>query len=348
MAEGASTNGTLLEVRDLHTYFFSREGTLKAVDGVGFSLSPRTVLGVVGESGCGKSVTSQSILRIVPKNGRIVAGQILLHRNGGGETVDLASLEATGPEIRRIRGKEISMVFQEPMTSFSPVYTVGSQITEVIRLHQRTTRQEARQGGIEILDLVGMPDPSRNIDAYPFELSGGMRQRAMIAMALSCRPKLLIADEPTSALDVTVQAQILELLRRLEDELGMAVMLITHDLGVVAEMAQNLLIMYLGRSVEYGTARQVFHEPKHPYTRGLLKSIPKLGKRAKEELKPISGTVPSLHHLPRGCPFHPRCPDMMPGVCDAKVPGVTEVDTGHVVRCFLYSDVVEEQSVAVG
>jgi oligopeptide/dipeptide ABC transporter ATP-binding protein len=333
MAEGASTNGTLLEVRDLHTYFFSREGTLKAVDGVGFSLSPRTVLGVVGESGCGKSVTSQSILRIVPKNGRIVAGQILLHRNGGGETVDLASLEATGPEIRRIRGKEISMVFQEPMTSFSPVYTVGSQITEVIRLHQRTTRQEARQGGIEILDLVGMPDPSRNIDAYPFELSGGMRQRAMIAMALSCRPKLLIADEPTSALDVTVQAQILELLRRLEDELGMAVMLITHDLGVICEMTERVIVMYAGSVVETASTDELIEHPLHPYTRALLRSVPSIDRE--DTLESIPGTVPRLTELPRGCPFVTRCSERF-GRCHEENPELLAHSPSHQVRCWLY------------
>ena len=325
----------LLDVRDLETHFISREGTLRAVDGVSFKVKKGRVLGIVGESGCGKSVTSQSILRIVPKNGVIAGGSMLLHRDSG--DVDLATLDPRGAEIREIRGKEIAMVFQEPMTSFSPVYSVGNQIMEVIRLHQKLSKTEAAAEAVEMLRRVGMPNPETLLNAYPFELSGGMRQRAMIAMALSCRPRLLIADEPTSALDVTVQAQILELLQSLMRELDMATMLITHDLGVVAELSHDLLIMYLGKSVEYGSVRDVFHDPKHPYTVGLLSSIPKLGVSSSgTELTPIQGSVPSLYEIPPGCPFHPRCPRFMKGICDVGSPPLVEVAPGHEVKCFLY------------
>jgi peptide/nickel transport system ATP-binding protein len=324
----------LLEVKDLRTYFHSREGVLRAVDGVSFSLKRGRVLGIVGESGCGKSVTSQSILRIVPKNGKIESGSITIHLDGG--PVDLAGLDPRGPEIRRIRGKEISMVFQEPMTSFSPVYTVGNQIMEVLRLHRKLSKEGAAAEAVEMLRKVGMPNPETLLHSYPFELSGGMRQRAMIAMALACRPRLLIADEPTSALDVTVQAQILELLQKLMGEFDMAVMLITHDLGVVAEMSHDILIMYLGQSVEYGSVKDVFHDPKHPYTVGLLNSIPKLGRAAGSDLTPIQGNVPNLYEIPPGCPFNPRCPRFMKGVCDAGDPPLVTVAPGHEVKCFLY------------
>jgi peptide/nickel transport system ATP-binding protein len=324
----------LLEVKDLQTCFFSREGKLRAVDGVSFVVRSGEVLGIIGESGCGKSVTAQSILRIVPSNGRIVGGQILFRRNG--DRIDLARLDPKGREIRSIRGKEISMVFQEPMTSFHPVYTIGNQIMEVIRLHQHCSKTEARKRAIEILAKVEMPNPSQQIDAYPFNLSGGMRQRAMIAMALACRPKLLIADEPTSAVDVTIQAQILRHLIHLQTEFGMSVMMITHDLGVVAETAHYLMIMYLGENVEYGPIEALFSDAKHPYTQGLLASVPRLGKRAKQELKPITGSVPSLYERPEGCPFHPRCPSFMPGVCDMEVPAVVALGAGRQVRCFLY------------
>ena len=325
----------LLEVRDLKTHFFSREGTLKAVDGVSFDVRRGKVLGIVGESGCGKSVTSQSVLRIVPKNGRIVGGSIQLHLPEG--TVELTGLDAKGKEIRAIRGKQISMVFQEPMTSFSPVYSVGNQIMEALRLHQNLDKVGARAEAVNLLEKVGLPNADTLVDSYPFELSGGMRQRAMIAMALSCRPSLLIADEPTSALDVTVQAQILELLRSLMAEFNMAVMLITHDLGVVADLSDDILIMYLGKTVEVGDVRTIFHHPKHPYTQGLLNSVPKLGE-PDEELVPIAGSVPSLYELPPGCSFHPRCPHFMAGVCDAEEPPTIEPDPGHLVKCFLYKD----------
>ncbi len=333
----ASNGEVLLEVKNLETHFVSREGTLRAVDGVSFNVKRGRVLGIVGESGCGKSVTSQSILRIVPKNGIIAGGSMVLHLDSG--PVDLATLDPRGPEIRAIRGKEIAMVFQEPMTSFSPVYSVGNQIMEVVRLHQKLSKADAETEAVAMLRRVGMPNPETLLNSYPFELSGGMRQRAMIAMALSCRPRLLIADEPTSALDVTVQAQILELLQHLMAELRMATILITHDLGVVAELAHDILIMYLGKSVEYGSVRDVFYDPKHPYTVGLLSSIPKLGvSSAGTELTPIQGSVPSLYEIPPGCPFHPRCPRFMKGTCDAGEPPPVAVAPGHEVRCFLYGD----------
>ena len=323
----------LLEVQNLKTYFYSREGTLRAVDGVSFTLDRGKVLGIVGESGCGKSVTSQSVLRIVPKNGEIVEGKILLHLDD--RVVDMATLDAKGQAVLRIRGKEIAMVFQEPMTSFSPVYSVGNQIMETLRLHQSMDKAQARAEAVRLLSIVGMPNPDTMVNAYPFELSGGMRQRAMIAMALSCRPRLLIADEPTSALDVTVQAQILELLRELMGQFNMSVMLITHDLGIVAELSDDILIMYLGKNMEVGDVRTIFHSPKHPYTQGLLASVPKLGER-EEQLVPISGSVPSLYELPRGCSFHPRCPHFMAGLCDVEEPQMYEPEPGHRVKCFLY------------
>ncbi len=328
---------TLLDVRNLKTYFYSLEGTLRAVNGVSFSLADGETLGIVGESGCGKSVTSQSILRIVPKNGRIVEGEILFRRTNG-VYLDLATLDPRGKEIRDIRGKDISMVFQEPMTAFSPVYTVGNQIIETIRLHQDVSSAEARSRAIELLRSVEMPKAEQQIDSYSFNLSGGMRQRAMIAMALACSPKLLIADEPTSALDVTIQAQILDLLRNLQERFGMAIMMISHDLGVVAQIAENVLIMYLGDGMEYAPVRALFNNPKHPYTVGLLRSIPKLDPREEEDLVPISGAVPSLHDRPVGCPFHPRCPEFIPDVCDLAEAPTVQVEPGHYVKCHLFGE----------
>ena len=275
MEKKLQNNNLLLEVKDLRTYFFSREGTVRAVDGVSFNIKRGGTLGIAGESGCGKSVTAQSILRIVPKNGRIIGGNILFHLNNK-ESMDLVKLNPRGKKIRNIRGKEISMIFQEPMTSFSPVYTIGNQIMEVIMLHQDLPRRDAKDKAIELLKKVEMPKPSQMIDAYPFNLSGGMRQRAMVAMALSCQPSLLIADEPTTAVDVTIQALVLELVGELQEELNMALIIITHDLAVIAELADKVLIMYLGKGVEYTSADELFYSPKHPYSRGLLASIPKL------------------------------------------------------------------------
>jgi len=323
----------ILIVKNLRTHFFSREGILKAVDGLEFDLKSGEILGIVGESGCGKSVTAQSILRIVPKNGQTIDGKILYKLND--RYVDLVKMGEESKEIRGIRGKEISIIFQEPMTSFSPVHTIGNQITETILLHQNVTKKQARNEAISILDRVGMPNPAGSIDEYPFNLSGGMRQRAMIAMALSCRPKILIADEPTTAVDVTIQAQVLKLIREIQGELGMAVIMITHDLGVIAEIADSVLVMYLGKQIESGPVDGIFHAPRHPYTQGLLNSIPRLS-RGRQEIKPIEGVVPSPYELPTGCKFHPRCPKFLLGICDVAEPDVTIVSDQHRVSCFLY------------
>lgn len=329
------TGDTLLSVRNLQTWFFSREGEVRAVDGVSFEVTQGEILGIAGESGCGKSVTSQSILRIVPDNGRIVGGRILFRSDGSGATLDLAAEEADGALIRSIRGKEIAMVFQEPMTSFSPVHTIGNQIIETVRIHQQVTEQQARAQALEMLRRVGMPSPAQNIDQYTFNLSGGMRQRAMVAMALACQPKLLIADEPTTAVDVTIQAQMLELMREIQAELGMAIIMITHDLGVIAEMCDRVMIMYLGKEVEYGAVEDIFHRPQHPYTRGLLASIPKM-EPGRVEIDPIEGVVPSPYAMPAGCKFHPRCRDLIAGVCERRDPPLTDIAPGHAVSCFLY------------
>ncbi len=338
----ADLRPTLLSVRDLKTYFSQDEGTVKAVDGVSFDLYPGGTLGVVGESGCGKSVTARSILGIVDRPGRIVGGEIRFRRQAAGAApgdgvVDLAKLPPNGPEMRAIRGAEIALIFQEPMSSFSPVHTVGSQIVEAIMLHQQVNRRQARVKTIEMLRRVGVSSPEQRIDQLSNQLSGGLRQRAMIAMALSCHPTLLIADEPTTALDVTTQTQILELMRQLQREDGMAIMLITHDLGVVAEMATDVAVMYLGRVVEQAPVDQIFHDPKHPYTRALLRSIPRMRSRSRERLTPIAGAVPHPYDRPSGCPFHPRCPDFMPGRCDKDEPALRPVADQHAVSCFLYS-----------
>ncbi|HSE94649.1 MAG TPA: ABC transporter ATP-binding protein [Methylomirabilota bacterium] len=329
----------LLEVTDLRTYFFPEEGTVRAVDGATFAVYPGKTLGVVGESGCGKSVTARSILRIVERPGRIVGGSIVLRRDPGAEgagEVDLARLDAGGLEIRQIRGGEIALIFQEPMTSFSPVHTIGNQMVETIRLHQGVSEEVARARAIEALRLVGVPKPERRVDEYAFQLSGGLRQRAMIALALSCGPRLLIADEPTTALDVTTQAQILDLLRSLQAKEGMAIMLITHNLGVVAEMCDEVVVMYLGRVVEEGPVDAIFHAPKHPYTRALLRSIPSIHAPVRTKLPTIAGSIPHPYNRPVGCPFHPRCPDVMPGRCDRSEPALTPLDGGQAVSCFLY------------
>ena len=337
----AVENGTppILSVRNLKTYFFSEEGTVKAVDGASFDVKPGETLGIVGESGCGKSVTARSILQIVERPGRVVDGKILWRReqkDGRDGLVDLARLESNGQEIRRIRGAEIALIFQEPMTSFSPVHTVGDQIGEVLLLHRDISRHEARDRVIELLRRVGIPRPEQRVDAYPYQFSGGLRQRAMIAMALACDPRLLIADEPTTALDVTTQAQILDLLRDLQQQNHMAIMLITHNLGVVAEMADDVVVMYLGRVVEKGPVDAIFHEAKHPYTQALLRSIPSLDAPAREKLPTISGSIPHPSNRPMGCPFHPRCPSYMRGVCDKAEPELHMVGEKHEVSCFLY------------
>src|SRR5512143_2704729 len=322
----------LLSVRNLKTYFFQDEGTVKAVDGATFDVYPGKTLGIVGESGCGKSVTAQSILRIVDQPGKIVDGEIVLRRADGSE-VDLVKLKPDGGEIRAIRGGDIGLIFQEPMTSFSPVHTIGAQIIEAVMLHNAVDRKEARRRGIEALRSVGIPKPERRIDEYSFELSGGLRQRAMIAVALSCDPRLLIADEPTTALDVTTQAQILDLLRDLQAERGMSIMLITHNLGVVAEMCDDVVVMYLGRVVERGPVDDIFHDPKHPYTKALLQSIPSIDSVPRHKLPTISGSIPHPFNRPKGCPFHPRCASFMPGRCDVDEPALTPLGHGREVSC---------------
>jgi peptide/nickel transport system ATP-binding protein len=336
----SEASAPLLSVRNLKTYFTQDEGTVRAVDGVSFDLYPGATLGVVGESGCGKSITARSILRIVDRPGRIVDGEIYFRRpgaNGGAaEMVDLAKIEPNSLEMRSIRGAEIALIFQEPMSSFSPVHSVGNQIIEAIRLHQPVGRREAREKTIEILRRVGVSTPEQRVDQLANQLSGGLRQRAMIAMALSCEPTLLIADEPTTALDVTTQTQILELMRQLQQEDGMAIMLITHDLGVVAEMATDVVVMYLGRVVEQGPVDSIFHAPRHPYTRALLRSIPRIRARTRERLLPIAGAVPHPYDRPSGCPFHPRCTEFMAGRCDRQAPELKSVGDRHAVSCFLY------------
>jgi peptide/nickel transport system ATP-binding protein len=328
-----------LAVRNLKTYFFQDEGLVKAVDGASFDVFAGKTVGIVGESGCGKSVTARSILRIVERPGRVVEGQILLRRDGGNgqpTQLDLAQLNADGREMRSIRGGEISLVFQEPMTSFSPVHTIGNQVIEAIRLHRRISAKDARDRAVELLQMVGIPRARERIDEYSYQLSGGLRQRAMIAMALAADPKLLIADEPTTALDVTTQAQILDLLRRLQEQTGMAIMLITHDLGVIAEMVDTVVVMYLGRVAEEGSVDDIFHNPKHPYTRALLRSIPSVDSPPRVKLPTISGSIPHPYNRPVGCPFHPRCPDFMPGTCDRDEPSLLRVGDHQAASCFLY------------
>ena len=333
----------LLDIQGLRTSFILQEGVVRAVDGVDLQLHHGGTLGVVGESGCGKSITAFSVLQLVPRPGHIVGGRILFQRRLGSgqggesfETVDLVSLPPQSNEMRAIRGGEIAMIFQEPMTSLSMMHTVGFQIVEALQLHKRVSKQEARELAVYMLGRTGIPNPGTRFDAYPFQLSGGMRQRVMIAMALVCGPTLLIADEPTTALDVTMQAQILELIRELQHDLGMAMMLITHDLGVVAETCDELAVMYLGEVVEYGNARSVLHDPLHPYTKALLRSIPRLGKSRKVELEPIEGAVPDPYNRPAGCLFHPRCTARISGVCEWEHPDSVSIDGVRSVRCVLY------------
>ncbi|MDO9024563.1 ABC transporter ATP-binding protein [Zwartia sp.] len=315
---------TLLSVEDLRIVFGPPGREQVAVDGVNLNLTEGEMLGIVGESGCGKSLTALSILGLVPKPaGRIDRGRILLRGR------DL--VKCTDPELNQIRGKEISMIFQEPMTALNPVFKVGEQIAETIRVHEGVSRDLARRRAIELLELVGISNPNQRIDQYPHELSGGMRQRVMIAIALACRPRILIADEPTTALDVTIQAQILALLNQLQRELGMAVILITHDLGVVAQVVDRVMVMYAGRTVEQGTVTEVFEKPSHPYTKLLLESIPSL-EHDRERLQTISGMVPSLSNLPKGCRFHPRCPEMR-DPCRERVPTMVSVSEQHQAAC---------------
>lgn len=328
-----SNSSNLLQVEGLKTYFHTFEGTARAVDDVSFYLNKGEVLGIVGESGCGKSVTAQSIMRLIPvPPGRIVHGKILFH------DIDIVGLNMEA--MRSIRGNRISMIFQEPMTSLNPVYTIGNQISEMFVLHEKSSRSEAWERSVEMLKKVQIPAPEKRVHEYPHQLSGGMRQRAMIAMALACNPEILIADEPTTALDVTIQAQILDLMMKLRQDYETAVMMITHDLGVIAEIAERIVVMYAGKVVEEGRTDVIFEQPEHPYTRGLLRSIPKLGERAlhgRERLKEISGVVPSLYELSPGCSFSPRCHDVM-DICRKRLPEIRDMGEGHRVRCWLYEN----------
>jgi len=314
----------LLEVRNLRTTFKTEDGVVTAVNGLSFSLDAGQTLGIVGESGSGKSVTSLSIMRLIDRPGRIEAGEIFFDGR------DL--LKLGDEEMRRVRGHRIAMIFQDPMTSLNPVLTIGEQIAEVVRLHLGRNHREARETAIEMLRKVRIPSPEKRVDDYPHQFSGGMRQRAMIAMALSCNPQLLIADEPTTALDVTIQAQVLELMNELQRETGAAIILITHDLGVVAETCKDVLVMYGGNMVEYGSAKQIFAEPRMPYTQGLLASLPRLDAPANARLRPIPGQPPNLHRMPPGCAFAPRCAYRLDR-CDQPVP-VTDLGDGHSARCW--------------
>lgn len=347
----------LLDVKELQTHFFLDEGVVRAVDGVSFQVRRGQTLGVLGESGCGKSVTGYSILRLVRAPGRIVGGEIWFHNhdhNGSSgqalvhasphstRALDLAACAPFSRELHKVRGAEIAMIFQEPMTSLDPVYTIGDQIAEAVLYHEQVNKRAARTVVIDMLQRVGLPQPETLIDKYPHQLSGGMRQRVMIAMALILRPSLLIADEPTTALDVTTEAQILELLKSLQQDLGMAILFITHDLGVIAEMAQEVIVMYLGKVVEQADVKTLFRDPKHPYTRALMRSVPRLGDRTRERLQTIEGMVPTPNEIPSGCPFHPRCGEAMPGICDVQIPPVVDFGGGHTARCLLYTHDTEQ------
>lgn len=328
---------TILEIKDLKTYFFLEKTTVRSVDGVNLKLPRQKTLGLVGESGCGKSVLSMSIMRLVPSPpGKIVNGNINLHRKDSNEVVDIASLDARGPEMRRIRGGEIAIVFQEPMMSLNPLYTVGDQIAEVVELHQKVTHKEALDRALEMLTRVQISAPKQRLHEYPHQLSGGMRQRVMIALALSCNPSILIADEPTTALDVTVQAQILDLMNKLQEDVGASIIIITHNLGVVSQMADQVAVMYLGKIVEYAETSELYHKPLHPYTQGLLNSVPVLG-RKNQQLEPIKGMVPMPTDVIPGCAFAPRCPHAMK-ICREKQPALREVSPGHQTACWLYED----------
>jgi oligopeptide transport system ATP-binding protein len=329
---------SVLTIDNLKTYFFTDSGVVKSVNGVSLTLRRNETLGLVGESGCGKSITAMSIMRLIKSPpGKIVDGQILLQQNhnGASQVTDIVKLNPQGSKMRSIRGGEIAMVFQEPMTSLNPLFTVGSQIAETVQLHQHVSRKEALGRALEMLEKVQISDARRRLNDYPHQLSGGMRQRVMIALALSCNPAILLADEPTTALDVTVQARILDLMRGLQQDFGSTIVMITHNLGVVSQMADHVAVMYLGKIAEYADVRELFHHPLHPYTQGLLNSVPVLGKKGRKQLVPIRGMVPSPIADIRGCPFAPRCPHVM-DICRQEYPVLQEVRPGHQVACWLH------------
>jgi peptide/nickel transport system ATP-binding protein/oligopeptide transport system ATP-binding protein len=329
---------TILEINNLKTYFYLEAGTVRAVDGVNLRLQRQQTLGLVGESGCGKSITAMSVMRLIQSPpGKIVGGQIMLYTKEG-DGVDIAALDPKGATMRKIRGAEIAMVFQEPMTSLNPLQRVGAQIAESVLLHQKVGEKEALDRALEMLTKVQISAPKQRLDEYPHQMSGGMRQRVMIALALSCNPSILIADEPTTALDVTVQAQILDLMRQLQADFNSSIILITHNLGVVSQLADHVGVMYLGKVVEYAEVRELFHHPLHPYTVGLLNSVPVFGKKSGQVLVPITGMVPSPMSEIRGCAFAARCPRVMP-VCREEQPVLWEAAPGHQVSCWLYGSV---------
>lgn len=328
----AENDKPLLEVKNLKTYFYTESGVVKAVDGVDFTVYPGEVLGIVGESGCGKSVTSLSIMRLIGQPGKIVEGEVIFNGNN--------LLDIPESEMVKVRGNSISMIFQQPQSALNPVFRAGEQIGEVLNIHQDLGREAGQKRAVELLKMVGIPEPERRADAYPHELSGGQAQRVMIAMALACVPDLLIADEPTTALDVTIQAQILDLMRSLRENIGTAIILITHDLGVIAEMAERVAVMYAGQIVEQSDVKTLFKEPLHPYTQGLIGSIPILGK-IKERLDVIPGTVPNLINMPPGCRFAPRCRARVENnltICTEKEPDLINTRQNHLARCWLYQD----------
>ena len=328
----------ILSVRNLKTYFYTEDGVVKAVDGVDFDVYQGETLGIVGESGCGKSVTSLSILRLLDEKGKIVDGSIIME---GKELLKLSE-----EKMRSIRGNDIAMIFQEPMVALNPVFTVGDQITEAIVLHQKTDEATAKKMAVDLLRKVGIPEPEKRVDEYPHELSGGMRQRAMIAMALSCKPKILIADEPTTSLDVTIQAQIMELMKELQKEYGMAIILITHDMGVIAENSDRVVVMYAGKVVEYAEVKTLFNDPKHPYTWGLLHAIPRLDIE-QQKLYNIPGVVPNPLKFPKGCKFNPRC-EFAEEICRREEPELKQIEENHSVRCHFWKKVEEAKRAEVG
>jgi peptide/nickel transport system ATP-binding protein len=344
-------NDIILQVKDLHTHFFTESGVTRALSGVDFTLRRGEVLGIVGESGCGKSVTAQCIMNMVPSRGRIMGGEITYYRGSGAgspaEAITITKLNPRGREMRTIRGNEIAMIFQEPMTSLNPLFTVGSHLLEAITLHQNVTKQVAREVAEDALAKVHLPEPHRIFDSYPHQLSGGQRQRVMIAIALSCNPTLLIADEPTTALDVTTQAQILDLMQELQEATAMSIIFITHDLGVVAEMCDEVAVMYLGKVVEKTDVDAAFYAPKHPYTKALLRSIPRLDGEERQRLEVIRGNVPDPSVVPLGCPFHPRCPEVLPGLCNRLEPTMIAVNGAshnRGVRCLLYDEQIQQSA----
>jgi len=336
---------SILSVRNLQTLFIMDEGTTKAVDGVSFEVGAGQVVGIVGESGCGKSVTIKSILRLIQKPGKMVAGELLfrtLKADGSENIVDLAKLNDKGKQIRAIRGDQIALIPQEPMAALSPVYTIGNQLVEAVRLHRHVSYAAAQEIAIKHMHEVGVPKPEERMNIYSWELSGGLRQRVMIAMALLCSPRLLIADEPTTAIDVTTQAQVINLLRKLQKEQNLSMIFITHDLGVIAQIADYVVVMYLGKVMEKGPVDDIFHQPAHPYTKALLASIPSIHTPDKQELPTIGGSIPHPFNRPRGCPFYPRCSSFMPSKCDKNTPLETPINASRSVSCFLNSDAVEQ------